>query len=153
MKRIDGRSCRRCRFERLAVDELNRIRPTAIAGLGFDPIMASRSRANAMTRWAMMVLLHRAGASLPAIGAAMQRHHTSVLHGLRCSDKIGSVAEMVRALDQRNPATVRAIWAAWDLSTTHGQLRAAALRAAERRRAFQRSEVVIWETDCLDQTS
>lgn len=44
---------------------------------------AYRDRRYVRARWDAMARMREAGLSLPAIGRALNRHHTSVMHGLR----------------------------------------------------------------------
>lgn len=60
-----------------AVAEATGLQPRVIYG-------ASRKRQIAMARQLVMFLAHRDGVSLSTIGRALNRDHTTVLHGVRC---------------------------------------------------------------------
>ena len=56
---------------------------SAVLGVPVDRILSpSRSAPIVRARQACMVLLREAGMSLPEVGKALGRHHSTVIHGL-----------------------------------------------------------------------
>lgn len=59
---------------------------------------ASRQRPHVRARWHAMHLLREVGFSLPEIGAALNRHHTSIMHGLAEQQRFRSEGTTRRSL-------------------------------------------------------
>ena len=70
--------------------EAYEVRPARIAGKG-------RERQEVRARWHAARLMRDEGLSLPQIGAALNRHHTTIMHALKASQHLLTYSQPVES--------------------------------------------------------